>query len=204
MAEEEVRGSRTVCNGMAHLKDMPKEKRETTQSRLQDFPPISFLMQNTGIGHASFPFSLISISFQISKDASATLDAGSDIKSTVLNMIQVLAYMFTRSKHVPGMRAPTLFAANPRLSKTGTYHGLKPADLKKTRPCSLSARLRALICRPASGPVGLNQSIESMITAMVNVLGERREMTSLISSVWIRSPSNAPGFDNFLCAFALR
>lgn len=56
----------------------------------------------------------------------------------------------------------------------------------------------------ASDDVGSNQSMESITTAMVNVPGERRAMTSFISSVWIRRPSNAPGVDSLTWALGDR
>ena len=68
-----------------------------------------------------------------------------------------------RSIHVPGNLAAVLRASKPNLSKTGVYHGLNPAERSKTRPPSFRARFSAAIWMAASGPCGLNQSIESMI-----------------------------------------
>ena len=98
-----------------------------------------------------------------------------------------------RSTHSPGNLAPTLLAAKPNLSKTGIYQGLRPAERSKTRPASFNARLSAWIWISASSPAGSNQSIESMTMAMVRLWGATRAMTSLISSVWIRRFSKAPG-----------
>lgn len=41
-------------------------------------------------------------------------------------------------------------------------------------------------------------------TAMVRVPGVILAITSLISSVWIRSPSKAKGVESFMCALGVR
>lgn len=78
-------------------------------------------------------------------------------------MTQVLAYMFTRSTHIPGSRAATLLTENASFSNTLTYHGFKPAERSKTLPFGFKARLSARTCVEASVEAGENQSIESMI-----------------------------------------
>lgn len=50
----------------------------------------------------------------------------------------------------------------------------------------------------ASMPSVSNQSIESIITAIVKVSDCSLPNTSLISSVWILTPSNACGFDSLV------
>lgn len=118
-------------------------------------------------------------------------------KLSVLVQIHVLAYIFTRSVHVPrGILAATLFGLNPFSSKTLIYQGSRPELLIKTLPPSLRARLTALHCAGASGPPGVNQSILSMRTAMVRDSGCIRAKTSASSSVWIRMLSRAVGEDS--------
>lgn len=139
--------------------------------------------------------------------------------SVALVMIQVLAYILTlrdkhvhdtmkdgsyRSMQVPGNLAPTLLAMKPHLSNTGMYHGVRPAERSITRPPGFNARLRAWICVRASSPLGSNQSMLSITTAIVKVPLAMRLITSLISSVWIRRPSKAPGRESFACALAVR
>jgi hypothetical protein len=46
--------------------------------------------------------------------------------------------------------------------------------------------------------------MESMTTAIVRVPGAMREMTSLISSVWMRKPVKADGFERRAWALAER
>lgn len=113
---------------------------------------------------------------------------------STLVQIHVLAYILTRSVHVPaGTRAATLLLVNPSSSNTFTYHGLRPALLKSTRPPIFSERLTARTCSGASGPPGVNQSILSIRTAMVRLPGCMRAKTSLSSSVWMRRLSRAEG-----------
>lgn len=108
--------------------------------------------------------------------------------------IHVLAYILTRSVHVPfGTLAATLLLANPSSSNTPTYHGLNPALLNNALPPILRARLTARTCSGASGPPGVNQSILSISTAMVRLAGCMRAKTSLSSSVWMRRLSRAEG-----------
>lgn len=121
-----------------------------------------------------------------------------------------------RSIHFPSTLNPTRFGSKPHCSKRSVYHGRRAADRKKTRPPSLSTLLRARTCETAACVVsaGSNQSIESMscgcvsvlvwsvdqcwlTMAMVKVDGVMREMTSMISSVWMRRLSNVPFLDSF-------
>lgn len=113
-------------------------------------------------------------------------------KSTTLVQIHVLAYILTRSVHVPGgTLAATLLGVNPHSSKVLIYQGLNPLLLISTLPPSFSARLTALHCAAASGPEGVNQSMLSMSTAMVRDEGCMWAKTSLSSSVWMRRLSRA-------------
>lgn len=96
-----------------------------------------------------------------------------------------------RSIHAPGTRTATLLHAKPSLSKTVTYHGSRPALRSITLPLTFNALLSARICRTACFPSGGNQSMLSITTTIVSVPGRIRAMTSLISSVWMRSPLNA-------------
>ena len=124
---------------------------------------------------------------------------------TVFVHIQVLAYIFTRSVHVPGgILAATLFGLNPYSSNTLMYQGLRPALLIKTLPPSLRALLTALHCAGASGPPGVNQSMLSIRTAIVRASGCMRAKTSASSSVWIRMFSRAPGAESLTWALGVR
>lgn len=103
--------------------------------------------------------------------------SSSDATSCVFVQIQVEAYMFTLrtsietipskpssylSMQVPGVLAPTLRAEKPHLSKILTYHGLRDADRRRTRPPFRRTWFRALIWIAAASWEGSNQSIESM------------------------------------------
>lgn len=85
------------------------------------------------------------------------------------------------------------------------------------RPPFFKALLKVRAWAGAESSAGSNQSIESIIwckvsmesplsaililtTAIVRVPGVIRLITSLISSVWMRRPSNAPGVESLTCA----
>ena len=104
--------------------------------------------------------------------------------------------------HVPGVRWLALRTTKPCRSKMARYHGRRPAERSRSRPPSFRALFKVRICSAASDPCGSNQSIESMMTAMVSVPGLIRVTTSLMSSVWMRRPSNAPGRESLAWAFA--
>ena len=124
---------------------------------------------------------------------------------TVFVQIQVDAYIFTRSVHVPaGILAATLLQTKPFSSKARIYQGFNPADRSNTRPLVLSARLIALTCAAASGPAGENQSILSMTTAIVSASGCIRAKTSESSSVCILSPSKALRCESLACDFGAK
>lgn len=113
-------------------------------------------------------------------------------KGAVFVQIHVLAYILTRSVHVPLTSLDaTLFPTNPFSSKALMYHGINPALLNSTLPPIFIARLTALACAAASGPLGENQSMLSMRTAMVRASGCMRAKTSASSSVWMRRLSRA-------------
>lgn len=65
--------------------------------------------------------------------------------------------------HVPGSLAPTLFAEKPFFSKTEMYHGLRPAERRRTLPPALRARCRAQTWAVACASLGSNQSMLSII-----------------------------------------
>ena len=124
--------------------------------------------------------------------------------------------------HVPGNLAPTLFAANPALSKIEIYHGLNPADLKRILPFIFRILFKERACTSASSLLGSNQSMLSIIcrhvsirsslshskklptTAWFTESGAMRAITFWTSSVCMRSPSNASGFESLACALADR
>lgn len=137
-----------------------------------------------------FYFSIISTSF-----TTHPLLTPHPVTPPVFVQIHVLAYILTRSVHVPGGidLAATLLGLNPNSSKTLIYQGFKPELRISTRPPSLSARLTALHCAGASGPPGGNQSMLSMRTAIVRASGCMRAKTSASSSVWMRMLSRAVG-----------
>jgi hypothetical protein len=113
---------------------------------------------------------------------------------STLVQIHVLAYIFTRSVHVPfTSRLATLFPTNPFSSNTFTYHGLNPALLNNTLPPILSERFTARTCVAVSALPGVNQSMLSIRTAMVRLEGCIRTKTSESSSVWMRRLSRADG-----------
>lgn len=131
----------------------------------------------------------------------------SHLPSPTFVQIHVLAYIFTLSVQTPTpFLAATLFAANPLLSKFCTYHGLKPALLSSTLPPVFSERCTARTCASASGPLGENQSMLSMRTAMVRESGCMRAKTSLSSSVWMRrlSRAGAGAAERRMWAFGVR
>lgn len=106
--------------------------------------------------------------------------------------------------HVPGFLSPTRRTEKPSDWKTSMYHGLMLAERNMTRPPILSAWFSATTCSSAAESLGSNQSMESMTTAMVRVLGVIRARTSLNSSVWIRRPSNALGRESLTWALGVR
>ena len=129
--------------------------------------------------------------------------------------------VFYRSIQVPGILAPTLRTPNPLFSNTVIYQGLRPAERRRTLPPVFKARCSACTWVKACEPSGQNQSMLSMIcfrwvsigggcrlflgyfnltTAWLRVPGAIRQITSWSSSVWIRSPSNAPGWESLRCA----
>ena len=135
------------------------------------------------------------------------------LESLIVSMGDETQQETYRSIRVPGMRADTLLVEKPNRSKRAIYHGRSPAERRKTRPSGFKARFSAAICVAASDAQGSNQSIESitcgslveffdrklqalLTMAIDNVPGMIFAITSLISSVWIRKPSNAPGFES--------